>query len=87
MRKQYTKSLKEFIYEEVTRTRYDMGITQEDMAEKISMACRTYVNLDHGKSGCSALTPVLYLICICEDPVGFLQKLRTAFEAGDGNAA
>ena len=87
MRKQYTKILKDSFYEELTHDRYRMGITQEEMAEKLSMACRTYVNLDHGKSGCSALTLVLYLIYICENPTEFLQKLRAAFEAEDNNAA
>ena len=87
MRKQYTKILKDFFYEEITRARYNMGITQEEMAGRLSMASRTYVNLDHGKNGCSALTLALYLIYICEDPAIFLQKLRTAFEGCHDNAA
>ena len=87
MRKEYTKVFKEFFYEEVTQTRCNIGITQEEMVGRLSMACRTYINLDHCKSGCSVLTLALYLIYICEDPVGFLQKLRTAFEVGDDNAA
>ena len=87
MRKQYTKILKDFFYEEITRARYNMGITQEEMAGRLSMASRTYVNLDHGKNGCSALTLALYLIYICEDPAVFLQKLRNAFEGCHDDAA
>ena len=56
MRKHYTKVLKSFFHQKLFRSRVDLGMTQEEMAYKLSMSSRTYVDLDHGKTGCSALT-------------------------------
>ncbi len=82
MRKHCTNILKEQLHTHLIRNRDDMGITQEEMAHKLMMACRTYVDLDHGKSCCSALTFALYLIYICPDPGAFLNELRGALEEG-----
>ena len=87
MRKHYSKVLKSFFYDKVTHARYDLGISQEEMACRLAMACRTYVDLDHGKSSCSAVTLSLFLIYVCTDPVRFLDELRLAFEASSDNAA
>ena len=87
MRKQYAKIFKVFFHEKLFRRREDMGITQEEMAHRLAMASRTYVDLDHGKTGCSALTLALFLIYICTDPLAFLEELRNAFENSDNKAA
>ena len=87
MRKQYSRILKEFFYESLIHTRHDLGITQEDMAFRLSMAPRTYIELDHGKTGCSAVTLALYLVYICPDPMLFIAGLRNAFEEGFNNVA
>lgn len=87
MRKQYEKALKEFFHENVFRRRGELEISQEEMAHRLVMACRTYVDLEHGKSGCSALTLALFLIYICTDPVVFLEGLRNAFESINKKAA
>ena len=87
MRKQYTKVLKLFFHEKLFRRREDLGISQEEMANRLEMGCRPYVNLDHSKTGCSALTLALFLIYICDDPLSFLQELRHAFENSDRTAA
>ena len=87
MRKQYAKVLKTVFHQKLFRTRVDLGITQEEMAYKLAMASRTYVDLDHGKTCCSALTLALFLIYICADPLGFLEELRDAFERENSQAA
>lgn len=87
MRKHYTKVLKTVFHQKLFRSRVDLGITQEEMAHRLSMASRTYVDLDHGKTGCSALTLALFLIYICTDPLEFLEELRDAFEREDSKAA
>lgn len=87
MRKQYTKALKTVFHQNLFRTRADLGITQEEMAYKLAMASRTYVDLDHGKTCCSAVTLSLFLIYICSDPLGFLEELRDAFERENSQAA
>lgn len=87
MRKHYIKVLKIFFHNKLFYTREALGITQEEMAHRLAMASRTYIDLDHGKTGCSALTLALFLIYVCADPLGFLEELRGAFENGDSKAA
>lgn len=80
MRKQYTDTLKHFFHKKVKRSRKDLGITQEEMADRLLMAGRTYIDLEQGKNCCSALTLALYMIYVSSDPVRFLEELREAFE-------
>ena len=87
MRKQYTEILKVFFNKKLFHRRVELGITQEEMAHRLAMASRTYVDLDHGKSNCSALTLALFLIYICADPLAFLEELRHALEDNDSKAA
>ena len=87
MRKQYTRVLKICFHRYLFRSRVNLGITQEEMAHRLLMASRTYVDLDHGKTCCSALTLALFLIYICTDPLGFLEELRDAFERETNQAA
>lgn len=87
MRKQYTQILKTHFHQKLFRRRVELDITQEEMAARLSMANRTYVDLDHGKTCCSALTLALFLIYICSEPMEFLEELRYAFENEIGRAA
>ena len=87
MRKHYTKILKSFFHNKLFYARTSLGVTQEEMAHRLAMAARTYVDLDHGKTSCSALTLALFLIYVSTDPVAFLEELRDAFEAYDNKAA
>lgn len=87
MRKEYTQILKVFFSERVCGRRKALGLSQEKMAARLEMSSRTYADLDHGKIGCSALTLVLFLIYLCEDPTLFLFELRIALEYGLEHAA
>lgn len=78
---------REFIYNQLLSTRSARGLTQSQMARCLRMEDRSYIDLDHGKSCCGALTLALFLIYLCEDPMLFLNKLRKAFEAGDSSVA
>lgn len=64
-----------------------MGISQEEMADRLAMGSRGYAKLDQGQMCCSALTLSLFLIYICEDPLTFLKELRHALENCDNDAA
>ena len=83
MRDHHLKIFKTFFHEKLFRRRADMGISQNEMANRLEMGCRTYVDLDHGKSSCGALTFALFLIYICDDPMTFLNDLRYALENSD----
>lgn len=87
MRQHYTEVLKVFFHQKLFHMREELGITQEEMASRLVMASRTYVDLDHGKTGCSALTLALFLIYVCADPLMFLEELRHAFEEIDDKVA
>ena len=87
MRKHYLKILKSFFHDKLFYTREALGISQEEMAHRLAMAARTYVDLDHGKTSCSALTLALFLIYVCADPIAFLEELRDAFEIADNKVA
>ncbi|MBQ7975718.1 MAG: hypothetical protein IJ300_08550 [Clostridia bacterium] len=87
MRKQYQKALKKYFYDDLVRTRTKLKYTQAQMAAVLVMDDRSYVELDHGNSCCSALTLALYLIYCCENPTAFLAGLRKAIEEVMDNAA
>jgi len=87
MRKRYIKVLNAFFHEHVLRSRVELGFTQEEMAHRLAMANRNYVDLDHGKLGCSGLTLAMYLVYVCADPLAFLVELRRAFDEESNEAA
>ena len=87
MRKQHEIVLKTFFHEKLFHRRIELGITQEEMAHRLAMGSRSYVELDHGKCGCSSLTLARFLIYLCEDPQDFLLELRHAFENKEAEAA
>ena len=87
MRKLYLSALKSYFHKQLIRRRTELGLTQEQMAQRLMMSVRPYVYLDHGETCCSALTLVLFLIYICDDPKKFLDELRHAFEDSDSKAA
>lgn len=87
MRKTYHTLLKHHFHSTLVRTRFNLGLTQSEMAERLAMDDRSFIDLDHGKTCCSAVTLVLFLIYVCEDVDGFLEELRHAFEAGINQVA
>lgn len=87
MRKQYRNILKSCFHSSLVHTREVMGLTQSQMAERLAMDDRSYIDLDHGKSCCSGVTLSLFLIYCCRDPMGFLGELRNAIEAESNSAA
>lgn len=87
MRKTYHEIIKTYFHEHLTRTRMAQGRTQSEMAEKLAMDDRSYIDLDHGKTCCSLVTFIRYLLFVCEDPQEFLAGLREALEPGADYAA
>lgn len=87
MRKHYHSILKTYFTHELVQRRMDLQITQAEMAERLLMDDRSYIDLDHGKSCCSALTLALYIAFICDDVYDFAEGLRYAFDAGKNSAA
>lgn len=80
MREGCTGVLKTHFRRKLVAARADMKISQSDMAQMLSMSLRSYSDLENGRSGCSAVTLVLFLIEICPDPLAFLEELREALD-------
>ena len=57
------------------------------MAERLAMDDRSYIDLDHGKTCCSAITLAHFLIYVCDTPLQFLEGLQHAFEEAEEKAA
>ena len=87
MRKHYSSILKQFFYTYLVETRAHLRLTQAEMAQLLVMDDRSDIDLDHGKCSCSALTPMLFLLYCCTDPMDFLSKFRTALETEVGHVA
>ena len=87
MSKPYVGILKVFFYRKGRTTRAVLAINREEMASRLLMAARTYIDLEQAKNCCSALTLALYLIYVCNDPLAFLNELRKALEADAIQAA
>ncbi|MBQ7875717.1 MAG: hypothetical protein IJ316_00345 [Clostridia bacterium] len=87
MRKIYSNKLKEFFCKELIKTRANLGLTQFEISERLALSPRPYIELEHGRSLCSALTLVLYLIYLCPDVEKFLNQVRIIFESDKDDVA
>ena len=48
---------------------------------------RSYIDLEHGKTCCSAITLARFLVYMCESPIQFLEGLRRAFDNNENKVA
>ena len=87
LRKIYQRTFKKFFYDDLIKTREKLKYTPAQMATLLIMDDRSYADLDHGNSCCSALTLVLYLIYCCDDPMAFLENLSKILEVLEDDAA
>lgn len=87
MRKQYREILKKWFQNKLVHHRYTACTTQLEMAEKLAMDERSYIDLEHGKTCCSAVTLALFLTICSDHPIGLLEELCCAFKVGIYEAA
>lgn len=78
MRMIYRNTLKRWFRAELVRYRNLERTTQSEMSERLAMDERSYIDLEHGKTCCSAVTLALYLTLCCDDPARSLEELRRA---------
>ena len=52
---------KEYLMNELGKKRYELGISQAEMASKLEISARQYANLETGRSLCSMKTLALFL--------------------------
>lgn len=87
MRNLYNKQLKTICHEHIISTKVENELTQAQMAEYLVMDIRSYADIDSGKSSCSLLTFVLYLIYLCPDVDELINEIRLSFESIKNNVA
>lgn len=64
---QYKLLLRVLLRVELLEYRKSCGNTQEEMAEKLHISARSYVDLEHGKYCVSSVTLLLFLFLLPED--------------------
>ena len=76
MRKTYQRLIREYFCRTIFEYRIHADLTQLQMAERLCMDERSYIDLEHGKNGCSVVTLILYLIFECPDSDAFLMDME-----------
>ena len=79
MRNEMEAVLKEMFRELALKTRYERGLTQNEMSKALVMSERSYEDIERGQSGCGTLTIVLLLMKI-DNPTFFLDDLKIKLE-------
>lgn len=80
MKTLYLKILKHYLHVQMKDTRKELHMTQAQMAEKLEIDTRSYSDIDTGKSLCSTLTFVMFLIYFCKDPMKLLEDIKKLFD-------
>lgn len=80
MRNTYRILIGKYFCQTVFSYRLQQDMTQVEMAERLCMDERSYIDLEHGKNGCSVVTLMLFLLYECSDVDNFLRELRDIFE-------
>ncbi len=79
MKEEMKAILKEEFRTLALRTRYDLGLTQDKMSEKLGISERAYSNIENGRSTCGTLTAIM-LLMYTDNSVIFIQNVQTRFE-------
>ena len=86
MRNTYRIMIGKYFCQTVFTYRMQQDMTQVEMAERLCMDERSYIDLEHGKNGCSVVTLMLFLLYECSDVDVFLRELRDIFEEANDAA-
>ena len=86
MRNTYRILIGKYFCQTVFTYRIQQDMTQVEMAERLCMDERSYIDLEHGKNGCSVVTLMLFLLYECSDVDVFLRELRDIFEEANDAA-
>ena len=70
------KRLRSFMSADLFHTRKSMGLSQANMAEKLSIDLRSYADLEHGKNLCCTRVFIFYLLRCKKDQKKFLLEIE-----------
>ena len=79
MRNEMKTILKEEFRILALKIRYDLGLTQDKMSEKLGISERAYSDIENGRSTCGTLTAMI-LLMYTDNSVMFIQHIQARFE-------
>lgn len=68
--------LRAFLSERLLRTRDELKLTQLEFASELNIDRRSYIDLEHRKNMCCAVTLLTYLCYQCKNPLEVLDGCR-----------
>lgn len=68
--------LRSLFGDRLLRTRDELSLTQMEFADELAMDRRSYIDIEHRKSLCCALTLLIYLCYFCKEPMAVINKCR-----------
>ena len=68
--------LRSFFSDHLLLTRDELNLTQTEFADELGMDRRSYIDIEHRKSLCCALTLLLYLCYFCKDPMAVIAECQ-----------
>lgn len=80
MKKQYETLLKDYLKGQFLKTRGELKMTQEQMAEGLAIETRSYCNDETGVNLCNTVSFTLYLIYYCSDSQKLLDEIKDMFD-------
>lgn len=87
MRKTYNNQLKAICHNHIVSERVENNLSQTKMAEILMMDLRSYADIESGKSCCSLLTFILFVIFFCIDTNEIVDEIKIAFEESNNEVA
>ena len=72
--------IKNYLSAEFKKTRIELGLTQEQMAEKLAISTRAYADIERKKSCCSLDTLAMFLKCCCRKKMAFFWNFLEALD-------
>ena len=72
--------LRAYLSERFLRTRDALKLSQMEFASELNIDRRSYLDLEHRKNLCCAVTLLIYLCYHCKDPLDILDGCRRIFD-------
>lgn len=85
MKHSYKDCIKPFLSKQIAQSAKELNLTQEQIAERLEIATRSYAYLQDGTYMCSTTTLLLYLTRVCPNPEKFLNEAKKIFEDAEQN--
>lgn len=83
MRNKYTEALKKYLSQALKEERKNSNMTQLEMAGRLEMDVRSYVELELGNSVFSGVTLTLFLLRTGVDSGKVLKEIEKIYKEGD----